>query len=398
MTSQLHQTVRFCTAPDGARIAYATMGSGPPLVKAANWLSHLEFDLQSPVWRHWLRELSRDHMLFRYDERGCGLSDWEVQNNSHEAWVADLEAVVDAAGLERFPLIGISQGGPVAIEYAVRHPGRVTHLILYGTYARGWRKRGASEGEIAEREALITLSEAGWGRDVPIYRDVFTRTFIPDASEEQRTWFNELQRMTCSPENAVALQRALGPIDVTHLLGRVSVPTLVLHARGDMRCPFDEGKLVAASIPGSRFVSLDSRNHLLLEHEPAWHEFLHETRAFLGVNTRPTIVAPVPEEHSLLDTLKQKKLVQWGMAYLTAAWIALQGMELLQEPWGLPRVLMRAVQIVLLHGFLITLVLAWHHGKRGKQRVGVTEIVLLLALLVSLALLVLFTILDDSKT
>ena len=384
--AHLEQTVRFCTAPDGARIAYATMGSGPPLVKAANWLSHLEFDLHSPVWQHWLRELSRDHTLIRYDERGCGLSDWNVQNNSHAAWVTDLEAVVNAAGLDRFPLIGISQGGPVAIEYAVRHPDRVTHLILYGTYARGWRKRGASEAEIAEREALITLSESGWGRDLPVYRDIFTKTFIPDANEEQRTWFNELQRMTCSPTNAVTLQRALGPIDVTHLLAKVSVPTLVLHARGDLRCPFDEGKLIAASIPGSRFVSLDSRNHLMLEHEPAWGEFLHEIRSFLAVSTTPS--APARTEQSLLKTLQQKKVGQWGLAYLTAAWIVLQALGVLQEPWSLPQWIARAAQIVLLHGFLMTLVIAWHHGKHGKQRIVLSEVIVMILLLVSLVFLI----------
>lgn len=386
--AQLEQAVRFCAAPDGTRIAFGTMGSGPPMVKAANWLSHLEFDLQSPVWQHWLRELAREHTLIRYDERGCGLSDWDVQNNSHAAWVTDLEAVVDAAGLGRFPLIGISQGGPVAIEYAVRHPERVTHLILYGTYARGWRKRGASESEIAEREAMITLSEAGWGRDLPVYRDIFTKTFIPDASEEQRDWFNELQRITCSPANAVRLQQALGDIDVTHLLPQIKVPTLVLHARGDLRCPFDEGKIVAAGIPGCRFVSLDSRNHLLLEQEPAWHEFLREVRGFLGVDTRET--APIVQMRSPIARLKDRKIVQWALGYLTVAWVLLQVLGEVQEPWDLPRWVMRAAQIVLLHGLLITVVLAWYHGKPGKQRVTASEIgILVLVLILMGSLLVL---------
>lgn len=229
------------------------MGSGPPLVKTANWLNHLEFDLESPVWRHWLRELSRDHRLVRYDERGCGLSDPDASSAGLETWVADLEAVIDAADLDRFPLLGISQGGPVAIAYATRHPERVTKLILYGTYARGWARRAASQQELDEREAMLTLTRLGWGRDVPAYREPFTQTFIPGATDEQREWFNELQRITCSPENAVRLQRAMGEIDIEALLPRVSVPTLVIHARGDMRCAFDEGRCVAEGNSGQPF-------------------------------------------------------------------------------------------------------------------------------------------------
>jgi pimeloyl-ACP methyl ester carboxylesterase/tRNA A-37 threonylcarbamoyl transferase component Bud32 len=291
----VRQDVRFCTAPDGVHIAYATLGQGTPLVKTANWLNHLEFDLESPVWRHWQRELSRDHLLVRYDERGCGLSDWDVAENSFDAWVGDLEAVVDAARLEQFALLGMSQGGPVAIAYAVRHAERVSHLILYGTYARGWRRRGITPEERAQREAMITLTRHGWGGEVPAFREPFTLTFIPDASSEQRNWFNELQRITCSPENAVRLQYAMGEMDVSDLLPQVTVPTLVLHARGDMRCPFDEGRAIAAAIPGSRFVSLEGRNHLLLEEEPAWPTFLRAVREFLGVAAEPSPV-PAPRE------------------------------------------------------------------------------------------------------
>jgi pimeloyl-ACP methyl ester carboxylesterase/tRNA A-37 threonylcarbamoyl transferase component Bud32 len=287
----VHQDVHFTASADGARIAYALTGSGPPLVKTANWLNHLEFDLQSPVWRHWLRELSRDHRLVRYDERGCGMSDADAGSAGLEAWVADLEAVVDAAGLDRFPLLGISQGGPVAIAYATRHPERVTKLILYGTYARGWARRGASQQELDEREAMLTLTRLGWGRDLPAYREPFTQTFIPGATDEQRDWFNELQRITCSPENAVALQRAMGEIDIEALLPQVRVPALVLHARGDMRCSFEEGRRLAGKIPDSRFVALEGNNHLLLESEPAWPIFLREVRAFLGVSVEPS--APV---------------------------------------------------------------------------------------------------------
>jgi pimeloyl-ACP methyl ester carboxylesterase/tRNA A-37 threonylcarbamoyl transferase component Bud32 len=280
----IDQDVRFCPAADGVRIAYATIGEGPPLVKAANWLNHLEFDAQSPVWRHWLRDLSRDHQLVRYDERGCGLSDWDVRF-SFDAWVADLETVVDTLGLERFPLLGISQGGSVAITYAVRHPERVSHLILYGAYGQGWAHRGLSGESLAEYEAHLTLMGQGWGRDNPAYRQLFTSLFMPGATPDQAQWFNELQRVSTSPENAVRFLREFGKIDVIDLLPRVSVPALVLHARGDARVPFEMGRELATGIPDCRFVSLDSPNHLILEHEPAWATFLNEVRRFLGVET-----------------------------------------------------------------------------------------------------------------
>lgn len=306
LPAAVQQDVGYTTAPDGARVAYALMGSGPPLVKAANWLNHLEFDLESPLWRCWLRELSRDHRLVRYDERGCGLSDRDTRNAGLETWLADLEAVVEAAQLDRFPLLGISQGGPVAVAYATRHPERVTKLILYGTYARGWARRGASQAELDEREAMLTLTRLGWGRDLPAYRELFTQAFIPGATHEQRDWFNELQRITCSPEGAVALQRATGEIDVDALLPEVRVPTLVLHARGDMRCPFEEGRRVAERIPGGRFVELDGQNHLLLENEPAWPHFLREVRSFLGVSVEPSLP---------IDPLRENLVRSLGSSY-----------------------------------------------------------------------------------
>jgi pimeloyl-ACP methyl ester carboxylesterase len=284
----MRQENRFCKTSDGVRIAWASMGEGPPLVKAANWLSHLDFDLESPVWRHWLRELSRDHTLIRYDERGCGLSDWDVDEFSVDAWVRDLESVVEAAGLDRFALLGISQGGPVAIAYAVKHPERVSHLILYGTYGRGWAKRGVDPDALEEQEALMTLTRVGWGRDTAAYRQVFTELFMPDADEAQFDWFNELQRVSTSPENAVKFQRAFFEIDVADLMDRVSIPPLILHARDDMRVPFEAGRALAAGMPGGRFVSLPSRNHLLLEHEPAWRQFLYEVRTHLGVPAEAT--------------------------------------------------------------------------------------------------------------
>ena len=277
------QTIRFCSSADGARIAFATVGAGPPLVKAANWLNHLEFDWNSPVWRHWLRELGRDHTLVRYDERGCGLSDWSAGEMSVDAWVRDLEAVADALALERFPLLGISQGAPIAIAFAVRHPERVSHLVLYGGYLRGRLHRGLTPKEMEERELMIHMVRLGWGQDHPAFRQVFTTLFIPEANREQIDWFNELQRVSATPENAARMLEAFDRIDVRGIASRVRAPTLVLHAKGDLRVPFAEGRLIATSIPGARFVPLDSRNHLLLEGEPAWPRFLTAMRDFLGV-------------------------------------------------------------------------------------------------------------------
>lgn len=222
------QQIRFCISPDGIRIAYATSGEGPPLVKAANWLSHLEFDWNSPVWRHWLTGLSERRTLVRYDERGCGLSDWDVEAFSFEAWVQDLETVVNDLGLERFPLLGISQGGPVAVAYAARHPEKVSHLILYGSYARGWLKRARTPQQREEAELVVKLAEIGWGRDNPHFRQVFTAMFIPEGTAEQMHWFDDLQRMSTSPENAVRFLQVFCEIDVRHLAPKVAAPTRML--------------------------------------------------------------------------------------------------------------------------------------------------------------------------
>jgi pimeloyl-ACP methyl ester carboxylesterase/DNA-binding SARP family transcriptional activator len=273
------QEIRFCTAPDGVRIAYATLGQGPPLLKTANWMSHLQYDWKSPLWRHMARELSHDFRLIRYDQRGNGLSDWAVQDISLAAWVADLAAVADAAGLTRFPLLGISQGCRVAIAYALEHPERVSHLILYGGSARGWKRRGGSTSARAGLQALI---REGWGRDSPAFRQVFTTLFMPEASPEQVRWFNELQRVSSSAENALRVSEATADTDLTDRLGSVRVPTLVMHASHDAMVPFDEGRLLAAGIPGARFVALESHNHLLLDDEPAFARFLWEIRDFLA--------------------------------------------------------------------------------------------------------------------
>lgn len=281
----MRHEIRFCRTADGVRIAYATVGDGPPLVKAANWLTHLEFDWHSPAWRHWMEALAAGRRLVRYDERGCGLSDRDVRDFSFDAMVRDLEAVVDALNLDRFPLLGISQGGAVSAAYAVRHPEKVTHLILYGAFARGHAKRGQVTPE--EHEAQLSLVRLGWGRANPAYRQMFTAQFMPDASLEQMRWFNELMRVSTSAENAVKIINAFGQIDVTDLLPRVRIPTIVLHCRDDARVPFDEGRQIAALIPGARFVPLEGKNHLPQQSDPCWLPLIEEVRRFLGTAGPP---------------------------------------------------------------------------------------------------------------
>jgi class 3 adenylate cyclase/pimeloyl-ACP methyl ester carboxylesterase len=276
------QDIHFCMARDGVQLAYSRLGSGPPLVKTGNWMTHLEFDFESPIWRPFTRELSRDHTLIRYDARGNGLSDRSVDDISFEAFVSDLESVVDAAGLERFDLLGISQGCAVSVAYAVRHPERVSHLIIYGGFVVGHVKRARSEAEKEQAAAMLTLVRHGWGQENPAFRQLFTSQFIPGGTKEQEDWFNELQRISISPEGAVRYLIANGAIDVSVLLAEVTTPTLVLHARDDARVPFDQGRRFAAGIRGARFVSLASRNHMILEDEPAFPRFLQEVRAFLA--------------------------------------------------------------------------------------------------------------------
>ena len=294
----LAQRIQFCTAAGGVRIAYATSGAGPPLVKPANWITHLEYDWESPVWRHWLRELSRDHTLLRYDERGCGLSDHEADDLSFESWVSDLETVVDAAGLDRFPLIGLSQGCAVAIAYAVRHPERVSRLVLYGGYTQGVAARATTAIEREEAELLTRSMPSFWGRDNPAFRLFFAARFVPEGTQEQMRWFSELTRVTTTPELAVRLRSTAATIDVTELASRVRVPTLVLHGVRDAAVPFDQGRRLAAMIPGARFVSLESQNHVLLEDEPAWPRFLDEVRRFLTEDDVPSASGHSPIRES----------------------------------------------------------------------------------------------------
>jgi DNA-binding SARP family transcriptional activator/pimeloyl-ACP methyl ester carboxylesterase len=281
----MEQQIRFCTASDEVRIAYATVGHGPALVRAATYLTHLEYDWNSPVWRHWLEGLAEHHTLVRYDQRGCGLSDRDVEEFSLNADVGDLETVVDALDLDRFSLIGLSQSGPVAISYAVRHPERVSHLILYGTYARGFLMNNPTPEQVDEAEMYLKLIELGWGRDNPAFRQVYSTMFLPEGTPEQISWFNDLQRISTSPENAVRRDTASFNLEVTDLARRVTVPTLVIHARNDGSVSFERGRELAALIPNARFVSLESNNHILLANEPAWPRFLAEVHRFLGTES-----------------------------------------------------------------------------------------------------------------
>src|SRR5712691_1078106 len=243
-------------APDGARLAYATSGKGPALVRAPHWLTHIEFDWRSPVHRPWLEGLSKEHTLVRFDPRGCGLSEREVGDISFEAWVHDLEAVVDAAGLERFVLFGASQGGPIAVAYAVRHPERVTKLALHGTYARGRLVRASTPRDLEEAETYVHLARVGWGSESPAFRQVFSMLFLPDAAPEQWRWFNDLSRVSTNGEMAARILNMLQRIDIRSLAPQLRAPTLVTHARGDQRIPFEEGRYLASLIPGAQFVPL----------------------------------------------------------------------------------------------------------------------------------------------
>ena len=274
------QEIKYCRAFDGVRLAYAISGSGPILVKSANWMNHLEYDWESPIWRHLLRGLSRKHTLIRYDARGNGMSDWDVDELSLDAWVSDLETVVDAVGVERFPLLGISQGSAISVAYAAKHPERVSRLILYGGFALGGKKRSPAEKE--KRNAMATLMRLGWGLDNPNFRQLFTGLFIPGGTQEQADSLNELQRRTTSPECAARYFDVVGDFDITDLLAKVKAPTLVMHVRGDLVAPIEAGRQLAAGIPGARFVAFQGHNHMFLQHEPAFDRFFEEIERFLA--------------------------------------------------------------------------------------------------------------------
>ncbi len=278
----MEQEIRFCTSSDGGRLAYATVGSGPVLVRAAHWLTHVDYDWRSPVWHHWLTGIGAHRTLVRYDERGCGLSDHDMVDCSLDAWVDDLKSVADDFGLDRFPVLGVSQGGAVAMAFASRFPERVSKLVLLNTYLRGPAVRARSRDDHAAAEIQYDLIRLGWERDDdPTFRRFFAANLAPDAPNEVHAAFAELLRRTTSAENALRLMRTWSELDVSDEATTVRCPALVLHCRNDLRVPFDQGLEVAAAIPDSRFVTLDTRNHLFRVEEPAWTAFIDAMNSFL---------------------------------------------------------------------------------------------------------------------
>lgn len=275
------QRVQFCRTSDGVTLAYSMIGRGPPLLKSANWLNHLEYEWGNPLWRHWIDEFSKRHTLVRYDERCNGMSDWDAPALSFDLLVEDLLTVADAAGLQQFDLLAISQGCPVAVAFAVRHPGRVRRLIMINGFGAGWAHARDPE-QRAQWDALATLARTGWGKDNAAFRQTFTNLFFPEATAEQSVWWNELQKLSASPQNAERLMRLFGEIDVGNLLPQVKAPTLVLHCRDDQLVPLEAGRLMVSRIPNAQFIALDSRNHLVLDSEPAWRTLVDEVTAFLG--------------------------------------------------------------------------------------------------------------------
>ena len=274
------QQIRYHATPDGIDLAYALAGSGPTLLKVSNWLNHLEYDWSSPIWSPLFHEFAGYRQLLRYDTRGVGLSDWNVSELNFDLLVADLEAVIDATGAPSFALLGISQGAAVAIDYAVRNPERVTHLILWGGFARGRRKRGLPE-DLAESEAFVTLMRQGWGKETSPFRQMFASLYVPEADDEQIRWWTDMQRVATSPDNAVRLRQAIDDIDVSEQLEKVRTPTLILHSERDLVAPLAEARFMAARIPNAQFVPLDSANHLVLHQEAAWSRAVGEIRNFL---------------------------------------------------------------------------------------------------------------------
>lgn len=302
-----HQDIRFCRSADGTRIAYAVHGSGPPMLIATCWLSHLQFDWESPVWRHFLRDLGRFATVIRYDERGHGLSDWDVEDQGLDARIGDLAAVADHAGFDRFALMAMSQGGPPSIAYAVAHPERVSRLIFVSSYAAMLRNPTPEEQELSD--AFEQMIKVGWARPDSAFRRVFTSLMIPDATEEQMTWLDELQRVSVSAENAVQARRGRISADAVDLLPQLSVPTLVVHGRDDRMNPFGDGRFLAANIEGARLVALETSNHIVMEDDPSWPVFVHEVEEFLEPDRR----ADAPNgDSSALDQLsaREKEVLQ----------------------------------------------------------------------------------------
>ncbi len=303
----LRQHIHIARTADGVHLGWARAGSGPPLVRAANWLTHLRYDLESPVWRHWIEFLAGHFDFVRYDERGCGLSDRVVERMSPESWLVDLESVIEAARIDRpLILLGVSQGSVAAIQYAIRHPQRVSHLVLYGGYTEGWARRDGADA--ARQRAVLEMVRAGWGSSNPVFRQAFTARFLPEGTHEQIDWFNALCRESVAPDMAARLLEGRASVAIGELLGLVRVPTLVLHARGDEVVPISEGRRLAAGIAGAEFVELDSVNHVLLAHEPAWRAFQQAVLQFTGLQGSESVAgaaALTRRERQILGLLRE---------------------------------------------------------------------------------------------
>ncbi len=342
----MEQDIRFCTTADGVRIAYASVGQGPPLIRALGWATHLEYEWQSPLWRHFIEALAQHHTLIRYDGRGTGLSDRNVDVHSVEQWATDLEAVADAAGYDRFAILGISQGGATAITYALRHPERVSHLILYGSFAK-WFHSTDTEQAKEVGNSIRTLIRVGWGQDNPGFRAMFASAFVPGASAEQQRWFDDLSRNSCSADNAVKLMLAFTQIDVTESLAAVNVPTLVLHRRGDRAVPFEAGREFAALIPNARFVPLEGDNHLYLDGEPGIQDFIRSVEGFL--------------ETSVTASASASPVAQAGL--VTILFTDMEGSTALTQRLGDAK----AQEVLRAHNAIIRDALAAHGGSETKH-------------------------------
>lgn len=296
----MKQKINFCTSKDGVCIAYATAGRGPPLMRVGGWMTHIEHDWGSPIWKHWIRELTREHTLARFDMRGSGLSDHEVTAQGVEVWLQDLEAVANALGWRRFPLLGICQGGPVAAAYAARHPERVSRLIVFNGYAHGGYTSDIPTSKAAEARALESMIEVGWGRRHGAFREVFARLMAPLESGDQVAWWAELQRITTDPGMAVRLWHAFHTVDIRPELDKVRAPTLVAHVEGDQMVPFEMGRALAAGISNARFLPLQGKNHILQQDDPGWPDFVAAFRGFLTGQSSDQL-APSSEFQLLTD-------------------------------------------------------------------------------------------------
>ena len=278
----MNQDIRFCTTADGVRLAYAVSGAGSPLVMSATWLTHLEHQWRSLAWRPWLDAFTREHKVLRHNSRGCGLSDRNVGDLSFETWVRDFECVIDAAAFRRFSLVGTCWGGPIAIEYAARHPDRVSHLVLYGTYALGRSRWKDFPNEVEKARVLLDLTRLGWGQENHALLQVWSSQFQPGGTLDYLRSWSEQQRAATSGDTAARLLEIGWNVDVREAARTIKCPVLIVHPERDAAVPFEQGRLLASLIPNSRFVQLDSENHMPLADEPAWPRLLAELRSFLA--------------------------------------------------------------------------------------------------------------------